>query len=103
MLPMLVILLLSSCTAPLTEEATSTIDHPVQAIVLGVAQDAGYPQANCQKACCQPAWGDTADTNYTKGRHDRLCIRVHANARIRAHRVPASFASSVGNSCNSWL
>jgi len=59
-LPMLVILLLSSCTAPLTEEATSIIDQPVQAIVLGTTQDAGYPQANCQKACCQPAWEDPA-------------------------------------------
>ena len=25
-------------------------------VVLGVAQDAGYPQVGCQKACCQPAW-----------------------------------------------
>ncbi len=25
-------------------------------VVLGIAQDAGYPQANCQKTCCQPAW-----------------------------------------------
>lgn len=25
-------------------------------IVLGVAQDAGYPQADCQRACCRPAW-----------------------------------------------
>ena len=28
------------------------------AVVLGVAQDAGYPQAGCLKACCQPAWDD---------------------------------------------
>jgi pyrroloquinoline quinone biosynthesis protein B len=27
-------------------------------IVLGVAQDAGYPQAACRKACCEPAWAD---------------------------------------------
>ncbi len=26
--------------------------------VLGVAQDAGYPQAGCRKACCQAAWND---------------------------------------------
>jgi len=30
----------------------------VEATVLGIAQDAGYPQANCRKACCQPAWAD---------------------------------------------
>lgn len=30
----------------------------VGVVVLGMAQDAGYPQANCQKACCAPAWAD---------------------------------------------
>lgn len=29
-------------------------------VVLGVAQDAGYPQAGCRKACCQNAFGDAA-------------------------------------------
>jgi pyrroloquinoline quinone biosynthesis protein B len=27
-------------------------------MVLGVAQDAGYPQINCKKKCCAPAWGN---------------------------------------------
>lgn len=27
-------------------------------MVLGVAQDAGYPQAGCNKSCCQDAWED---------------------------------------------
>lgn len=26
--------------------------------VLGIAQDAGYPQAGCRKECCQVAWAD---------------------------------------------
>jgi pyrroloquinoline quinone biosynthesis protein B len=26
-------------------------------MVLGVAQDAGYPQINCKKECCKRAWG----------------------------------------------
>jgi len=26
--------------------------------VLGIAQDAGFPQANCQKKCCENAWQD---------------------------------------------
>lgn len=26
------------------------------AVVLGIAQDAGYPQAGCRKACCRNAW-----------------------------------------------
>ncbi|HIK90678.1 MAG TPA: MBL fold metallo-hydrolase [Planctomycetes bacterium] len=27
-------------------------------VVLGVAQDAGFPQAGCRKKCCQAAWND---------------------------------------------
>ncbi|CAM2063772.1 Lactamase-B domain-containing protein [Sulfidibacter corallicola] len=27
-------------------------------VVLGIAQDAGYPQAACAKACCADAWAD---------------------------------------------
>lgn len=27
--------------------------------VLGVAQDAGYPQAGCKKSCCKAAWQDS--------------------------------------------
>ncbi|MDZ7650730.1 MAG: hypothetical protein U5K54_28305 [Cytophagales bacterium] len=27
-------------------------------IVLGVAQDAGYPHIGCEKSCCEPAWRD---------------------------------------------
>lgn len=33
---------------------------PPFAVVLGVAQDAGYPQAGCDKACCAPAWANPA-------------------------------------------
>lgn len=28
-------------------------------VVLGIAQDAGYPQAGCRKACCVRAWRET--------------------------------------------
>ncbi len=27
-----------------------------QIVILGIGQDAGYPQANCHKACCQKVW-----------------------------------------------
>ena len=27
-------------------------------VLLGVAQDGGYPQAGCTKRCCEPAWRD---------------------------------------------
>ena len=39
-------------------------DHPADkntttayVLVLGIAQDAGYPQMNCKKECCRKAWG----------------------------------------------
>ena len=31
---------------------------PIELVVLGIAQDAGYPQAGCLKPCCQRAWAD---------------------------------------------
>lgn len=31
---------------------------PVQLVVLGIAQDAGFPQAGCAKKCCAAAWKD---------------------------------------------
>ncbi len=34
-------------------------------MVLGVAQDAGYPQAGCNKACCKPFWAGQAKERYT--------------------------------------
>lgn len=33
-------------------------NNPVQLVVLGIAQDAGYPQLNCYKPHCMPAWKD---------------------------------------------
>lgn len=29
-------------------------------VVLGIAQDAGYPQAGCRKECCAKAWADSS-------------------------------------------
>ncbi len=42
-----------------TGDNTST--HPettIELVVLGIAQDAGFPQANCEKQCCAAAWKD---------------------------------------------
>lgn len=36
------------------------VDAQVSIIVLGNAQDAGYPQAGCNQNCCLPAWKDSA-------------------------------------------
>lgn len=32
------------------------LESEVFLVVLGIAQDAGYPQANCTKACCTKVW-----------------------------------------------
>ena len=34
-------------------------------MVLGTAQDAGFPQAACRKACCEDAWKDVSKQRYT--------------------------------------
>ncbi|MFQ5628159.1 MAG: MBL fold metallo-hydrolase [bacterium] len=34
-------------------------------VVLGVAQDAGFPQADCQKECCKLAWENPANRKRT--------------------------------------
>ena len=33
-------------------------NNPVQLVVLGITQDAGYPQLNCYKPHCMPGWQD---------------------------------------------
>ncbi len=42
-----------------TETAKSVSDGPF-VVLLGIAQDSGYPQAGCRKACCARAWADPA-------------------------------------------
>lgn len=35
-------------------------NDPAFLVVLGIAQDAGYPQAGCLKSCCSAAWSEPA-------------------------------------------
>ncbi len=49
------ILALAALAAPAYGEDVTKGPHVV---VLGVAQDAGHPQAACQKDCCKEAWDD---------------------------------------------
>jgi len=42
-----------ACNQP--AEKTPTTPY---VMVLGIAQDAGYPQINCKKECCKQAWGN---------------------------------------------
>ena len=43
-----------ACNQPV--ENTPTTPY---VMVLGIAQDAGYPQMNCKKECCKQAWGNS--------------------------------------------
>jgi len=49
---------------PLLLVPASVASHPGHGepfvVVLGVAQDAGHPQAACRKTCCDRAWSDPA-------------------------------------------
>ena len=39
------------------ESVTSLVEvNEPYLVVLGIAQDAGYPQADCKKKCCEPVW-----------------------------------------------
>lgn len=50
-----VLLVFGSCTK---NEISSTKGPEVFVVVLGIAQDAGYPQANCTKSCCTKVWNE---------------------------------------------
>jgi len=39
-------------------------EQSVELIVLGIAQDAGFPQAACQKPCCELAWKNPSIRRY---------------------------------------
>ena len=56
-LTFLLVLVLTACS----EHNRANIEYPDNqpyVIVLGIAQDAGFPQADCQKECCASAWND---------------------------------------------
>ncbi|MEM9941660.1 MAG: MBL fold metallo-hydrolase [Planctomycetota bacterium] len=40
----------------LTHSVLADEPKPVELVVLGIAQDAGFPQAGCFKSCCKNAW-----------------------------------------------
>lgn len=58
------VLLQFQCKSPSIES-----DSPF-VVVLGIAQDAGVPQANCRKACCAEAWRDA------QKRHRVTCLGI---------------------------
>lgn len=50
--------LFQSVTRSLLHADDKDEKKPIELIVLGIAQDAGFPQAGCQKDCCKLAWAD---------------------------------------------
>lgn len=48
------------CLVLLAVPAAVAAVEPPYVVVLGVAQDAGFPQAGCERACCREAWRDVA-------------------------------------------
>lgn len=47
-----------SCTEEATKKESPTIRPETYLEILGTAQDAGFPQINCQKDCCKNLWDD---------------------------------------------
>ena len=59
-LMMLSALCAALCFGKLSVKVRADEPKPVELVVLGIAQDAGFPQAGCAKACCKSAWTDTS-------------------------------------------
>ncbi len=55
LLVLLPALLLLACRQP-GEQRDKAPEAGISLVVLGIAQDGGYPQAGCEKACCRPVW-----------------------------------------------
>ena len=51
----IIILAILACHKPMKDK-----ENNPYIVVLGVAQDAGYPQAGCNKDCCEDAWENPA-------------------------------------------
>ncbi len=56
----LTVLLLFTRLAPAQTPLSDPPKTNPYLVVLGIAQDAGYPHAGCRRACCMTAWDDPA-------------------------------------------
>ncbi len=85
----LMVALLTGCeSAP----SVGTIADGPFVTVLGVAQDAGYPQAACRRACCITAWADATLTRQVSclgivdpGTGERWLIDATPDFRAQLH------------------
>jgi len=64
LLPLLIAVACQHSSPPIQEAEPIVVAPPLPEtsflVVLGTAQDAGYPQANCSKSCCSSAWKNPA-------------------------------------------
>jgi len=76
-------------------------------LVLGIAQDGGYPQAACRRACCEPAWGDASRRRLVSClaivdpvSRERWLIDATPDFREQLHRLDGAtgFAATPGRS-----
>ena len=51
-------LILSCSPKSIIHQVDAQDKSGIELVVLGIAQDAGFPQADCQKSCCKTAWAD---------------------------------------------
>ena len=56
-------LLILICSLACNKSMNNNTQQPY-VIILGIAQDAGYPQANCNKKCCADVWENLTLTKY---------------------------------------
>ncbi len=101
---LIVIFCLTGCS---NQDINSSSELEVFLVVLGIAQDAGYPQAGCNKSCCKPVWeGDVQPEKVISlGLVDRPNNKVYLfdatpdfkeQLQILLAYLPAADISSVG-------
>ena len=59
-----IIFILSFITLLQSSDLYGQVPNKQEIVVLGIGQDAGYPQADCHKVCCQKVWDNPDDADY---------------------------------------
>jgi pyrroloquinoline quinone biosynthesis protein B len=63
LLLLLTFTLLINCTNPKEDDPTKEL-YSIELVVLGIAQDAGFPQAGCEKENCQLFWDGKVEARH---------------------------------------
>ena len=107
MIHRLLIISLLFCFSCVNKDTISVDEPDIFIVVLGIAQDAGYPQIECRKLCCQPVWEGKVrpEKVISLGLVDKLNNKVYLfdatpDFKEQLHALleylPASDISSVG-------